>query len=90
MTVGFDIDSFWDQTPRTVFIGIQGKNEAARIAHNQRAWAAYHTASWQRSKKMPSYRSVVMNKRPPAQSVEQQYAIMEKWAEVRNKRLANG
>jgi hypothetical protein len=89
VTVGFDPDSFWHQTIRTIEIAMQGKNEAARIEHNKRVWMIWHLAALQRSKKMRSLKSMMMKKRPRVQSIEEQQAIMAGWSEARNKRLSD-
>lgn len=87
MTLGFDPDSFWDQTIRTITAAMRGKNEAQRIEHNRQAWIAWHIAAFHRAKKMPSLKSLMAKKRPREQTWQEQAAIMQSWANARNKRL---
>lgn len=52
--LGYDIDSFWDQTPRTLGLAFDAGNEKLRIEHNERAWLAWHTAALHRVKRPPA------------------------------------
>lgn len=85
--IGFDPESFWDQTIRTMAIAINGKLRAARREHNQRAWLAWHTAALQRSKKLPTLRSMLARDKPRAQSWQEQSAMMQTWSIAHNARL---
>ena len=54
LMLGYDHESFWDQTPRTLSLAFDAHNETRRIAHNDRAWLAWHVAALQRAKRVPS------------------------------------
>jgi hypothetical protein len=85
--IGFDPDSFWDQTFRTMSIAINGKLRAARRDHNQRAWMVWHIAALQRSKKLPRLKSMIAKEKPRAQSWQEQASIMQLWAAGHNAKL---
>lgn len=55
MSLGFDPETFWDQTFETLQLCLDGKGEALAREHNERAWLAWHTAVLQRidPKKFP-------------------------------------
>jgi hypothetical protein len=89
--IGFDPESFWDQTFRTMAIAMHGKLRAARRELNQRAWLAWHIAALQRSKKLPRLKSMMTKEKPRAQSGQEQATIMQLWATGHNAKLkANG
>src|SRR3546814_4003236 len=50
---GFDPDSFWRQTPRTLKAIMAGYSARVKWAHRERMSAAWHGAAFERSKKMP-------------------------------------
>jgi hypothetical protein len=85
--IGFDPDSFWDQTIRTLAIAMHGKLRAARRDHNQRAWLAWHIAALQRAKKLPRLKSMLAREKPRIQSWQEQVNIMQKWAMAHNAKL---
>lgn len=85
--IGFDPESFWDQTIRTMSIAMNGKLRAARREHNQRAWLAWHVAALQRAKKLPTLKSMLARDRPRPQSWQQQSTIMQSWAVAHNGKL---
>jgi hypothetical protein len=82
--LGFDPESFWDQTIRTLSIAMYGKIRAARREHNQRAWLAWHIAALQRSKKLPKLKSMLAREKPRIQSWQEQASIMQQWATAHN------
>jgi hypothetical protein len=90
--IGFDPDSFWDQTFRTLSAAMHGKLKASRHEHNQRAWLAWHIAALYRAKKMPKLKSMLARDKPRVQSWQEQAAVMEKWAAAHNakEKLKNG
>src|SRR3546814_11841006 len=50
---GFDPDSFWRQTPRTLKAIMAGYSARVKWDHRERMSAAWHGAAFERSKKMP-------------------------------------
>jgi malate/lactate dehydrogenase len=50
--MGYDPDSFWEQTPRTLAIASDAYRDTQIEAHNNRAWQAWHVAALGRGKKM--------------------------------------
>jgi hypothetical protein len=85
--LGFDPDSFWDQTFRTLTIAMHGKLRAARRDHNQRAWLAWHIAALQRTKKLPKLASLFAKEKPRQQSWQEQQMIMSSWAAAHNAKV---
>ena len=53
MMMGYDPDSFWEQTPRTLSLAFDAHNEMQIKDHNDRAWLAWHSAGLGRAKRMP-------------------------------------
>jgi hypothetical protein len=85
--LGFDPESFWDQTIRTLSIVMHASLRATRREHNQRAWLAWHFAALQRAKKMPTLKSMLAKERPRVQSWQEQSSIMKTWAVAHNTKL---
>jgi len=88
--IGFDPESFWDQTLRTLSIAMHGKLRAARRDYNQRAWLAWHIAALQRAKKLPKLKTLLTRDKPRPQSWQEQAMIMQSWAVVHNKKFGDG
>jgi hypothetical protein len=88
--IGFDPESFWDQTFRTMAIAINGKLRAARREHNHRAWTVWHIAAFQRTKRLPTLKSLLAREKPRAQSWQEQAHIMQAWAVAHNAKLRGG
>lgn len=72
--LGYDHETFWDQTPHTLSLTFEAANSRLMREHNDRAWAAWHTAGLGRGKTMPPLRSL-MAKEP--QSMQQQLKGLE-------------
>jgi hypothetical protein len=88
--VGFDPESFWDQTIRTMTIAMNGKLRAARREHNQRAWLAWHVAALHRAKKLPTLKSMLARDKPRAQSWQEQSNILASWSLAHNGKVKRG
>jgi hypothetical protein len=71
-------------------IAMHGKTKALRREHNSRAWLAWHIAALQRTKKLPTLRSMLAKEKPRAQSWQEQIEIMRQYAAAHNKRLSRG
>ncbi len=57
--------------------------------HNGRLWLAWHTAAFQRAKKLPDLKKMMLNQTSkPRQHWRQQLQIMTQWATRRNAELA--
>jgi hypothetical protein len=76
--LGYDHDSFWDQTPHTLSLTFEAHNELLTDRHNERAWSAWHTAALQRSKTLPQLRSLQARDNKP-QTVEDQIEGLKNW-----------
>jgi hypothetical protein len=85
--IGFDPESFWDQTIRTLSIAMHGKLRAARRDYNYRAWLAWHIVALQRTKKLPKLKSLYAREKPRPQSWQEQSMIMQSWAAAHNEQL---
>lgn len=85
--VGFDPESFWDQTIRTVCAALHGKHRAAIRDQNARAWMVWHIAALQRAKKLPKLKTMMVKEKPRVQSWQEQQMIMQSWATAHNARL---
>jgi hypothetical protein len=57
--LGYDHESFWKQTPRTLSLTFDAYNRKTIQDHNDKtAWLAYHIAGLIRTKKLPTYNSL--------------------------------
>src|SRR3546814_8495349 len=64
---GFDPDSFWRQTPRTLKAIMAGYSARVKWDHRERMSAAWHGAAFERSKKMPKLTEVLGDAEKPKQ-----------------------
>jgi len=66
---------------------MDGRADEMLQARQRDAWHAWHVAALQRSKTMPSLRSIMPRRRQAEQSLEEQMALMQRWAADHNKAL---
>lgn len=81
ISAGFDPDSFWDQTIRTLSIGFKGAEGRIERSHNQFAWLAWHIvgmAPRPRGFKMPKLEKLLYRRKPEStvQTPEQMLSII--------------
>jgi hypothetical protein len=77
--LGYDHDTFWDQTPRTLSLTWQAVNELQIQQHNERAWQAWHTAGLTRARKFPQLQSLLAKSQTRQQSMEDQIEGLKAW-----------
>lgn len=80
MALGYDHESFWDQTPKTLSLTFDAARIKSAVEHNERAWLAYHVGVLHRTKKLPPLRKLQV--RIPdqhRQSPEEMQAILKQW-----------
>lgn len=75
--LGFDHESFWDQTPRTLSLTFAAKTDQQIQEQRNRAWLAWHIAMLQRAKKIPPLRSLYVKPRPL--TVDEQTNALKNW-----------
>jgi hypothetical protein len=80
--LGYDHDAFWDQTPRTLSLTFEAGNENLRMAHNDRAWLAWHVAGLTRSKRMPSLSNLQVARKPMQQPLDEQLEGLKNWVQA--------
>lgn len=81
--LGFDLETFWDQTPRTLSLAFEAGNENLRMAHNDRAWLAWHVAGLQRIKRMPSLSNLQVARKPTQQTrLDEQLEGLKNWVQA--------
>lgn len=80
--LGYDHESFWDQTPRTLSLTIRAYNERIIDEHNERAWLAWHTAGLSRTKKMPRLESMLAKKPTGRPKWEEQLEGLKRWVKA--------
>src|SRR3546814_76848 len=73
---GFDPDSFWRQTPRTLKAIMAGYSARVKWDHRERMSAAWHGAAFERSKKMPKLTEVLGDEEKPKQRSNDQMLQM--------------
>lgn len=82
---GYDIESFWDQTPRTLSFAFEAQKEirqtAFNLQHNQNAWLAWHVAALQRSKRMPPLHKLMV-KQKQTTTLEDQLEGLKHWVQA--------
>lgn len=76
--LGYDHDSFWDQTPRTLSLTFEAFNEMQVRAHNERAWLAWHTAALSRAKSIGPLSRMLVSK-PVLNTQEEQIEGLKRW-----------
>lgn len=76
--LGYDHNSFWDQTPRTLSLTFSANEDRRIREHNERAWSAWHIAALQRTKKMPALRSLYA--KPRMLTVDEKTNALKNWA----------
>ena len=81
--LGYDHESFWDQTPHTLSLTFEAYNTLLKDEHNERAWLAWHMAALQRisAKKFPQLRSLLVTK-PTKQTMEEQIEGLKHWVKA--------
>src|SRR5262245_20978433 len=92
--LGYDPESFWDQTPRTSSLDFDALQEIQINRHNDRAWLAWHVAALHRAKKMPQLNSLMARKPTPApvdpkQKMQAQIDGLIRWAIQRGDTVIN-
>jgi hypothetical protein len=88
--LGYDHESFWDQTPRTLSLTFDAYQEMQINAHNDRAWLAWHIAGLSRTRKMPNLTKLMMHKpraMTPTQRIQAQIDDLIRWALARGDRV---
>ena len=83
--LGYDLESFWDQTPRTLSLAFDAFNDMQINQHNEHAWMAWHIAALHRAKKMPHLNLLLVRKpKPqpidPRQRMQEQIDGLIRWA----------
>lgn len=78
MKCGYDPESFWDQTSRSLFLAFEAFEERREIERKDRMSHAWHVAVWSRvdPKKFPTHDRVVQRKNRRAMTPEQQWRVM--------------
>lgn len=76
---GYDHESFWDQTPRTLSLTAKAYNERMTDEHNERAWLAWHIAGLGRTKRMPPLRSMLAQNPTNKPKWEDQLEGLKRW-----------
>lgn len=79
--LGYDHESFWDQTSHTLSLTFEAANDRFRREHNDRAWLAYHIAGLGRAKKFPQLRSLMIKDAVP-RSLQQQLDDLRDFVEA--------
>lgn len=77
--LGYDHESFWDQTPRTLSLTFEAYNNRQAREHNQRAWLAWHTAVLSRQKKLDPLSKLLVQKQSRT-PMEEQIEGLKRWA----------
>jgi len=63
---------------------MQGAEQARKNAHNERAWLAWHSATFQRAKHIPPLARLQYRIKAREQTWQEQFAIMEQIAAAQN------
>lgn len=84
--LGYDHESFWDQTLHTLSLTFEAANDRLRREHNDRAWTAWHTAGLGRTKTMPPLRSLFAKDAVP-QTLQQQLKGLENFVRATGGRV---
>lgn len=79
--LGYDPESFWDQTPRTLSLAFEAGNENRRMAHNDRAWLAWHVAGLQRVKRFPPLSNLQVARKPQTH-LDEQLEGLKNWVQA--------
>jgi hypothetical protein len=85
--LGYDLDSFWDQTPRTLSLAFAAYDETQVNDYNGRAWLAWHMAALSRSKKLPPLRNLMSKVTTPKSAMEEQIAGLVRWVRATGGRI---
>ena len=80
--LGYDHDSFWDQTAHTLSLTFEAYNIGKMNEHNERAWLAWHVAALQRTKKIPSLQKLTMKPRIRQSKLEEQLQGLKNWVQA--------
>jgi hypothetical protein len=62
--MGHRPDDFWRQTPRLFDAVVRAHSDAARNAHDHRAWQAWNTAALSRAKTLPPLKKLLSQRKP--------------------------
>ena len=79
--MGYDHESFWDQTPHTLSLTFEAYNIRLMDEHNERAWTAWHVAALQRNKRLPNLKSLLTEKKRPL-TMEEQIEGLKNWVQA--------
>jgi competence transcription factor ComK len=73
------LESFWQQTPRTIHLAFVAKNRLHIRAINRDRGLAWNIASMQRSRRLPKPNAIMLREPKPKQTWQEQLAIVERW-----------
>jgi len=83
VAAGGDPGAFWGLSPRELAMQMDGLRRRAEIAHEGRAWLAWHTAAIPMMKHPPKRPADLLPRRKAAvQTAEQMRAALLAWASV--------
>lgn len=87
MALGLDPALFWGLTPRELSVHLAGAQLRQEREHNTAAWAAWHVAALQRTKKLPKLKTMLVAERKvrTRQTWQEQYAMALKWHAFANR-----
>jgi hypothetical protein len=83
---GFSYDEFWRRTPRETDLIFKGYEFNRLRQHNDAVALAWHVAGLSRSRKLPSLKSLIVQKPYRAQSWQDHLAIMKALTEANTRR----
>ena len=91
---GFPIDQFWQQTPRSFSAWMKGAAERVTVERETAIFAAWFSANWSRSEKMPDLDKALEMVRPkppkPPATPEQIRDTMRLWVAATGGTLMEG
>jgi predicted site-specific integrase-resolvase len=77
--LGYDPESFWDQTQHTFELAVEAYNERFAIAHNNDVRLAWNTAGLIRVKKQPRIETLYMQSQKQKDDLDEQLEGLKNW-----------
>ena len=84
IAAGISINEFWTNTPRINHLAIKAFLQKQKAEYSKLAWVAWHTAAFQRAKKMPNLSKIITSINP-APRKKQSWQEQLKFVEMLNK-----
>jgi hypothetical protein len=79
LIAGYDVESYWQQTPRTIHLAFVARNRSLLRGVNRERGLAWNIANLQRARRLPPMKSWLLREPGRRQTWQEQYEIAKAW-----------